>query len=294
MIKLTDILVEQIAPQNSVVISKRDRRKNKRNKNKLPKNIEPQDYHLQGNSRKKRMTNLYLDKIKQEYELKGTPEKWERFLTVYKEAGSPKIVDPEHARGLQKIFSKRGFFNPLTKTIHGVEPMSDFESDIADTNTYIQSRFPNLTVDDIEGNPELYNQFVDVEPSDTVTDELTHALQFQPGNKRGKQIARFITKDLPMHINQTILKGKKDPYKTPGSTEHHAHTEIGIPMKQYINTGDREYLDKAIAIAGEKPGHDHDHDHDHSTHHASRNESMIKSIDSELVEYLYKKKDVSV
>ena len=227
-------------------------------KKKLPKykDIEPQPYHLKGRGRKKRMTNLYLDKIKQEFEFAGTPEKWDNFLNLYQASGSPKIVDPEYARGLQKIFSKRGFYNPLTKTIHGVESMSSFDKDMEATKDFLAKKYPNLSMDDID-----VGSFLDVEPHETVTDELTHALQFQKGGKRGRKIATFLTKDLPLHINQSVLGGKKGPYDTEGSLEHHAHTDVGQFAKNYLDTGNPEDLKKAIDISKDVKLSASDHDH---------------------------------
>ncbi len=242
MIKLTDLLIETIDERAKKVPKYKD--------------IEHQPYHLKGRSRKKRLTNLYLDKIKQEFEFAGTPEKFDNFIKLWQEAGSPKIVDPEYARGLQKIFSKRGFYNPLTNTIHGVEAMKDFDDDVIATKDYVDQH--NLGTD--TEDPTIYGQYLDVKPHETAVEELTHALQFEPGGKRLKKLAKYLFKDLPLHINQTVLGGKKGPYETEGSVEHHAHTDVGQHARDYIQTGNPDSLRTAIDISKDirKSADDHE------------------------------------
>ncbi len=226
----------------------------KRKKVPRAKDIEWQPYHLKGRGRKKRITNLYLDKIKQEFDFAGTPEKFDNFVNLWQQAGSPKIVDPEYARGLQKIFSKRGFFNPLTKTIHGVESMSSFDKDMDATKDYLAKKYPNMSMDDID-----VGSFLDVRPHETAAEEIMHALQFQKGGKRGRKLATFLTKDLPLHINQSVLGGKKGPYDQEGSLEHHAHTDVGQHARNYIHTGDPDSLKKAVKVSQDikRSGDDH-------------------------------------
>ncbi len=210
---------------------------------KVTKDIERQSYHIPGKSRKARMTNLYLDKIKQDYDEDNNPEAWDRFLRVYQDAGSPKIVDPDKANIFQKILSKRPFFNPLTKTIHGVTPISDREEHYLDSH---------------------------------VISELPHAFQFQ--EKPLKKAARFMTRDLPLHINQTIFGGK-GPYDHDHSLEGPAHGPEGEgALKDYIYQGDEIAYDNAVDYLRKGPTHDHDHSgYSHDSIEANAQKEMAKN-----------------
>ncbi len=190
----------------------------------VPKDVlnNPQPYHIPGTHRAARMTNMYLDKLKNDFYAEK-PEMWDRFQEVYKAGGQPYIVDPQYANIFDQIGGSmldRPFYNPITQSIHGVKSMD---------------------------SPSGARSF-------EVNMELTHALQFQ--QDKWPKIAKFLKGDLWDHIND------EDPYNKEGSIEHHAHTEVGDAMKDYYKTGDQAHLDSAIEIANKMPGeHDHDHDH---------------------------------
>ena len=106
-----------------------------------------------------------------------------------------------------------------------------------------------------------------------------------------------------------LLKSKiqgKDPYKTKGAYEHHAHEEMETVIRDYIMQGDPsgEIPKRVTDLKGQKPkdfhwdterfhvnqAHDHDHDHVHENSIKLKNllsESISKKKIMDIVKKVY-------
>tara|TARA_R100000234_G_scaffold73913_1_gene45676 strand:- start:2503 stop:3618 length:1116 start_codon:yes stop_codon:yes gene_type:complete len=186
-------------------------------KNKKPKRM-----------RKKKQTQGYLDQIQNTLE----PDQFNRFMQVYDLAGRPDMIDPNQARGLvnknlQKNINKGGgvaAYNALQGDIIGFSPLRDNDVD--------QTLHAALA-------------------------ELPHALQWRKHKGKIRNIphalgsfAKYTYKDL---IKPKFTK--KDPYKTKGAYEYHAHEEMENVIRDYIMQGDPsgEIPKRVTDLKGQKP-----------------------------------------
>jgi len=257
MIKLSDILIEQVNNPFTVVPSHKQKNNKKDKKPRKKKRWS-----------KKNQTKAYLSQIENHLE----PDQFERFMQVYDLAGKPNLIDPNHASGL------------INKKIQ------------KNINKGMAGAAYNAFQDDILGLPPIGDNNIDQTLFATLA-EIPHALQFKKHDGWLRNLPHAISslgRYARTDLIKSKLK-KDDPYKTKDKnySEYHAHEEMEKVLRDYVMHGDPSgKMPKRVTdLKGQKPK---DFEWDKERFHVNHaHESIIKLKDI-LMESISKKEIMDI